>query len=473
MNKIIFTLVTVFIFASTVFSAQPQDILGRWYGLLHESGTYSKIILTVEKDKTKDAYYATLENTAQKEKTPVTNFSFDNPDVWFKIIDLAVEYKGTLDKNGIIKGIFKQNGVELNVNFSRNQTARIQDPLKPYPYIEEEIVFENKKAAIKLAGVLTIPQDEMRGETRGETPPAVILVSGSGPQNRDEEIFGHKPFLVIADFLTRNGIAVLRYDDRGIARSEGHFASAENSDFVSDIQSAVEYLKTRKEIDKKNIGLIGHGEGSTIASMAAAENSDISFIVLLAAQGLPGKNIILKQTELINKAAKTGKKQMKRDLRVNKKCIEIMTNGQDISQARTLLVEYLGKAFDGFSPAEIPKGMGKTDFMRAYINMYANERMSDYLNYDPAETLKKVKCPVFAVWGAKDLQISAKENFKAVKKALEEGGNKNFALKIFPNLNHLFQECKTGLPEEYQQIEQTFAPEVLEEILKRSASGAK
>ncbi|MDR1195429.1 MAG: alpha/beta hydrolase [Endomicrobium sp.] len=460
MNKIIFTLVTAFIFSSAAFGAQAQDILGRWYGLLHESGAYSKVILTVEKDKTKDAYYAVFENTAQKEKTPVTAFSFDNPDVYFKIIDLAAEYKGSLDKDGIIKGIFKQNETELNVNFSRNQTARIQDPLKPYPYTEEDIVFENKKAEIKLAATLTVPQ--------GKTPfAAVVLISGNGPQNRDEEIFGHKPFLVIADYLTRNGIAVLRYDDRGVANSEGHFGSAQISDFVSDVQSAVEYLKTRKEIDEKNIGLIGYGEGAAIASITASEDNDISFIILLAAQGVSGKNIILKQTELINKAAKTGKKQLKRDLRVNKKSIEIMTDTEDISKTRGLLIEYLGKAFDDFSPAEVPKGMGKTDFMRAYINMYTNPRMLDYLNYNPAETLKKVKCPVFAVWGAKDLQISAKENFKAVKKALEEGGNKNFALKIFARLNHLFQECNTGLPEEYRQIEQTFAPEVLEEILKK------
>ncbi|MDR2426421.1 MAG: alpha/beta hydrolase [Endomicrobium sp.] len=456
MKAIIFILISACFLVLNVFAADLPDISGKWYGQLKEHGVYLKIALNIKKNE--NVYHASLDSLLQNTyNIAVSTFSFDNQAVNFTITDLVIEYKGTLEKNGNIKGIFRQHGQDFNVTFSKTQIGRPQEPAKPYPYIEEKIVFEDKKSGIKIDGTLTLPH------AKGSFP-AVILISGNGPQNRDGEIFGHKPFLVIADYLTNNGIAVLRYDDIGTAYSSGHFASATIADFAAAAESALAYLKNRKEINKKNIGFIAHSEGAASASIIAAQNEDVAFMVFLSACGLPGKDIIVKQYELIGKASKIEKKYFKRDLQINKKATEIVSTAPDIGQLRSLLFNYLGKTFDGFSPSVIPRGIGKADFMRTYTNIYTTPSMIYFLKYNPTDSLKRVKCPVFAVWGGKDLQVSAKENLKAVKKALKAGDNKDVTLKIFPNLNHLFQECKSGLPEEYSQIEQTFSPEVLSEI---------
>ncbi|HAH58159.1 MAG TPA: alpha/beta hydrolase, partial [Bacteroidales bacterium] len=275
-----------------------QDITGQWNGILNVPGIQLRLVFNVSKsDK---GYSSTMDSPDQgANDIPVTNTTFENSNIKFEVANLRIEYIGELKGNEII-GTFKQAGQEFPMNLSRKAIEkevikRPQEPSKPYNYYSEEVTFQNTKANILLAGTLTLPEKE------GNFP-VVILITGSGPQNRDEELLGHKPFLVIADYLTKNGIGVLRYDDRGVGQSTGDFKAATTADFATDVESAIEYLKTRKEVNVHKIGLIGHSEGGIIAPMVASASNDVSFIVLLAGTGIRGDKLLLLQQELIAKA---------------------------------------------------------------------------------------------------------------------------------------------------------------------------
>ena len=332
-----------------------------------------------------------------------------------------------------------------------------QEPQKPYPYYSEEITFENKKAAITLSGTLTLPQRE------GNFP-LVILISGSGPQNRDEELLGHKPFLVLSDYLTRNGIAVLRFDDRGTADSKGDFKSATTSDFSEDVEAALHYSLSRKEINKQKIGLIGHSEGGMIAPMVAIRNKTIHFIVLLAGTGIPGNELLLLQEALIYKASGKNDSTILTVKEINSGAFDLVIHAKNTDQLKTDLNNYLSHSLDKNPGFLRSLGISKEDYIQRMTSSLSSPWMQYFIRYDPAKTMEKVTCPVLALNGSKDLQVPPKENLSAIKKALEKGGNKHFISEELPNLNHLFQECKTGNPSEYAQIEQTFSPAALELI---------
>ena len=281
------------------FVGRAQDISGQWYGILKLPGAQLKLVLNLTKNG--NGYAATLDSPDQGAKgIPVNSVEFSNMILKIQSSSINAEYQGTLDAGDRFKGTFKQNGMSYPLDLGREilestKALRPQEPVKPYAYYTEEVKFENQKEKITLAGTLSLPSKE------GNYPVA-ILISGSGPQNRDEEIMGHKPFLVIADHLTKNGIAVLRYDDRGTAQSTGDFNAATSKEFGTDVEAAISYLKTRKEINVKKIGLIGHSEGGLIAPMVAADSKDVAFIVLLAGPGIPGDEIMMKQTRLLGKA---------------------------------------------------------------------------------------------------------------------------------------------------------------------------
>lgn len=280
-------------------SLHSQEITGQWNGLLKVQNTELNLVFHIE--KTTNGYQSTMDSPDQgAHGIPVETTSYSEGLLKIKLPNLMIEYVGRLENNQIV-GDFKQGGTSFPLNLSREMpkkeiVLRPQEPKAPFPYSSEEILFENPKAQIQLAGTLTLPQQE------GKCP-AVVLITGSGAQNRDEELFGHKPFLVLADHLTRNGIAVLRYDDRCTAQSEGDFNSATSVDLADDADAAINYLRSRNEIDKKQIGLIGHSEGGLIAPMLAAKSKDIAFIVLLAGPGMKGADLILLQQALLAKAA--------------------------------------------------------------------------------------------------------------------------------------------------------------------------
>lgn len=335
---------------------------------------------------------------------------------------------------------------------------RPQEPLKPYPYYSEEVSFQNTQANITLAGTLTLPS------TEGNYP-AVILISGSGAQNRNEEMLGHKPFLIISDYLTKNGVAVLRYDDRGFGLSSGDFKTATSLDFATDVESAISYLKTRKEINKTKIGLIGHSEGGMIAPIVASKSKDVNFIVLLAGPGILGSELLMMQQELIEKAMGIPEKEVQRSKKINVEILDIITNAKDSQSLKADLTKYTKENnYENVPNHLVPPNMTKKQFVKRRIDAISSPWYQFILKYDPAPTLEKVTCAVLALNGEKDLQVPPKENLAAISRALKKGGNENVTVKELPNLNHFFQECDTGSPSEYQKIEQTFAPKALTEI---------
>lgn len=440
-----------------------QDITGQWNGFLIVSGAQLRLVLHVT--KTDSGYSSTMDSPDQGAKgIPTSSTTFERAILKIGIPTLGIEYVGVLDKNNIITGNFKQSGRTFPMNLSRDTIekkilVRPQEPVKPYPYYSEDVTFENKSAGINLAGTLTLPKKE-------GVFPVVVLITGSGPQDRDEEILGHRSFLIISDYLTRNGVAVLRYDDRGSYLSEGDFSKATSLDFATDVEAAVAYLKTRKEINQKEIGLIGHSEGGLIAPMVASKSKDIAFIILLAGPGIPGDQLLVLQSSLIGKASGMSDAEIEKAEIVNKRIYEIIKKSTDTAHLKTELTNYFGQEIKKDTSIKPPAGVSENDFIKSKVNEILTPWFQFFIKYDPAPALEKVKCPVLALNGSKDLQVPPKEDLEGIKEALAKGGNKNVTTLELPNLNHLFQECTTGSPDEYGTIEQTFSPTALTEILK-------
>jgi pimeloyl-ACP methyl ester carboxylesterase len=444
------------------FTAIGQEITGQWNGLLKVQGTQLRIVFNI--NKTDSGYTSTMDSPDQGAKgIHVSTTTVDGNELKLEIATAKIEYTGEL-KEGIIVGTFKQSGLVIPLDLSREElekeiVKRPQNPTLPYPYFTEEVAFQNPNANITLAGTLCLPKKE------GNFP-VVVLITGSGPQNRDEELLGHKPFLIISDYLTRNGIAVLRYDDRGVAKSTGDFQSATSMDFASDVESAIAYLKTRKEINPKKIGLIGHSEGGIIAPMVAAKSKDVNFIVLLAGTGIRGDKLLLMQQELIARASGVSDEDIEKTKESNTKVFDMVLKSKDSEALKTDLTNYIKTLLKENNSEKIPQGMTEDQFIARQVNQITNPWMQYFIKYDPSLTLEKVKCAVLAINGGKDLQVPPKENLSAIEKSLKKAGNKKFVVKELPNLNHLFQECKTGSPSEYSEIEQTFSPIALDEITK-------
>ncbi|MDR1937496.1 MAG: alpha/beta hydrolase [Tannerellaceae bacterium] len=434
-------------------------ITGQWNGALSVQGIQLRLVFHITQTAT--GYSATMDSPDQGAAgIPVTTVSFENQVLKMSVTNAGIEYEGTFGQDDVITGTFKQMGQTFPLNLSRKTLEketliRPQEPAKPYPYREGEVSFENAEAGIRLAGTLTLPE-------KGDAFPAVILISGSGAQNRDEELMGHKPFLVIADHLTRNGIAVLRFDDRGTASSTGDFSTATSLDFSKDVEAALRYLQTRKEINPQKIGLIGHSEGGVIAPMLAARSTDVAFIVLLAGTGVPGDRLLLSQQEAMYTASGMDTSEWKSLKATNEKAFEMLVQSNDPKQLKNDLVAYLKQSLKDYP--EQKQGMSEEQFIQSSVIQLTRPWMIYFIKYDPASALEKTKCPVLALNGDKDLQVPAKENLEAIRAALTKGGNKQVTIKTLPGLNHLFQECTTGLPAEYPTIEQTFSPVALKEM---------
>ena len=456
------TISTLLIALFVSITLNAQDILGQWNGVLKVQGTQLRLVFNISISD--NILTTTMDSPDQGAKDiPVTSTSFENSVLKIAITNARIEFEGTLGNDGIIIGTFKQAGQSFPMNLSKKKIdkqkiVRPQEPIKPYSYYGEDVTFENKKAGIVLAGTLTMPQKE------GNFP-TVVLISGSGPQNRDEEILNHKPFLILSDYLTKNGFAVLRFDDRGTALSKGDFKMATTADFATDVEAAITYLKTRKEINKKKIGLVGHSEGGVIAPMVASKSKDVAFIVLLAGTGIDGGKLLLMQQKLIGKASGVNDTELQKNENLNKLAFEIVRNSAGLKQLEIDLTAFISEYFKNNPDSEKPEGMSEDDFIKLQVRQIANPWMQYFIKYNPATALEKVKCPVLAINGEKDLQVPPKENLEAIKNALIKGGNKKITIKELPNLNHLFQDCKTGAPSEYATIEETFSPKAMAEVL--------
>lgn len=451
------------LFFVLLLSVSAQNITGTWNGTLKTHGIELRLVFHI--DKSDGVYTGTLDSPDQGAKgIPVSSITFENDSIKLDIKTIYGKYSGKVISENKITGNFSQMGVTIPLDLIKGiveekKLARPQEPKPPFPYYSEEVKFLNKTDGNTLAGTLTLPSKQGKF-------PVVILISGSGPQNRDEELMGHKPFLVIADYLTRNGIGVLRYDDRGTAQSTGDFKTATTFDFSKDAEAAINFLLTRDEVDKKKIGLMGHSEGGIIAPMVAARNKNVGFIVLLAGTGVRGDKLLLMQSEAIGRASGMSQAALDEAKKINSAAYELVLETDDAEKLKTDLTRYFEKTMTAKPEIKALSEEQKTAQITAMTEQFTSPWMQYFILYNPVPALEKIKIPILALNGSKDLQVPAKENLSAIKTALQKAGNKRFKTVELPDLNHLFQECKTGSPAEYAQIEQTFSPKVLDEILK-------
>lgn len=452
MKKILASLLVVLL----ILTSQAQDLSGKWHGMLKIGA--AKLRISIDLIKSDTGYTGKLISVDQGNTSlPMQWVTVKGNDISFRTSVGGIDYSGSL-KDTVIKGTFKQGGQQLPLDFGRTSitstiTKRPQEPKAPFPYISEEVSFRNEKENIVLSGTFTKPKDAGKFAV-------VVLISGSGAQNRDEELAGHKPFLVLSDHLTKNGIAVLRYDDRGTAKSTGDFQAATSEDFAVDVEAAVAYLKTRADVDSKKIGLVGHSEGGLIAPMVAAHNKDISYIVMMAGPGVSGKEVLVLQIDLLSKAEGVPEEDIKKQLKLMKGVTEILTMNGDTAVNNQALRVMLNNAYLEL-PDSVKKNMTPPMFAAQFARL-STPWMKFFLSYDPAPALQKLKIPVLALNGSKDLQVWAPQNLPAIEAALKKGGNKKYMIRELPGLNHLFQEAKTGGSSEYAEIEQTISPAALE-----------
>jgi pimeloyl-ACP methyl ester carboxylesterase len=442
---------------------QAQDkidknyIAGSWLGKLELGAVSLRVIFNLSVTGN-DTLSATLDSPDQGAKNikvgPVT---LEGKDIRIIAPLLLAEYNGTFKNDTLIEGTFKQAGKTMPLNLTKLKKSftiyRPQRPKSPFPYLSEDVTFKNNKADINLAGTLTVPEG-------GGPYPAVIMITGSGSQNRNEELMGHEPFLVIADYLTRNGIAVLRCDDRGVGQSQGTPLNTTSADHATDVEAALHYLRTRKEIDPKRVGLAGHSEGGLIAPIVASNNPEVAFIISLAGTGVPGEMILNRQNKDISLASGLKAKEVKEGISINKKLFSVLKKESDNAKAEARIAEVYKKALirKKKSPEEVDQALKQ---LNASLSPVSYNWFRYFISTDPAVFWEKVKCPVLALNGEKDMQVAADVNLPAIEKAVKSGGNNRVRTVKLPELNHLFQHCTTGLPAEYGEIEETISPEVL------------
>jgi pimeloyl-ACP methyl ester carboxylesterase len=450
-------------FHGAAASAQDTtDVSGIWQGTLSVPPTTLRLIFKIKKNPD-GTLTSTIDSPDQgATDIPVEKTTFENGVLTLDVTIVGGTFEGRLSEDGEgLDGEWTQLGQTLELSMERvdepTKLARPQEPEKPLPYLSEDVTYESASGGATIAGTLTMPKG-------GGPFPAVLLVSGSGPQDRDETIFGHRPFLVLSDYLTRQGIAVLRTDDRGIGKSTGNFADATTLDFAEDARAGIAYLKGRKEIDSHKIGIVGHSEGGLIAPIVATETPDVAYIVMLAGPGLPGEDILRAQSELLARASGESEEAIERDRETQQKVFAVVKSETDAETARKELDRLLTEAIEKLSDAEKAKLGDVESYKHRQIDQVLSPWFRFFLTYDPRPTLRKVKCPVLAVIGSKDVQVPAKANLDAIADALKAGGNDNVTIRELPGLNHLFQTAKTGAPSEYSTIEETMSPSALQLI---------
>ena len=448
----------------------PSPLIGDWLGKLNTGAISLRIVFHIKVDPA-GKLTATMDSPDQSAYgLPVGDVTIADKAVKFDLPAVNGSLIGTLDDSGkVITGRWEQGGASLPITLTLSDTPivpvkRPQTPEAPFPYTETSITFSSLAKGIKLAGTLTVP--------KGPGPfPAAVFVSGSGGQDRDETMLGHKPFQVLADQLARLGIATLRYDDRGVGLSNGDQATGTSKDFANDAEGAHRFLKTAANIKRTKIGFIGHSEGALIAPMVAARNPDVAFVVMLAGPGVPGKDVILKQSEAIMKAMKASPAEIKKSRDSQLKIIaavDAVVRKNPSNPDPNKLVAALKKETDALiaalPPADRIEAQKNRAMVDAQVQQFATPWFRYFLNYDPRTALRKVKVPVLVMNGDKDLQVIASQNVPEVEKALRAGGNKRVTVRLMPGLNHLFQHTETGSPQEYGTIDETFAPEAIKEI---------
>ena len=435
--------------------AQRATVEGIWQGALDAGVAKLRLVMKFSR-KPDGQWTGTLDSLDQGvNDIPMSAVTFQDGKLHVEIKSIGAAYDASLSADGNeLQGNFTQ-GAKLPLDLKRIAKAedaalkRPQTPAKPYPYAEQEVTYKNLQDKITLAGTLTLPT--------GAGPfPAVVLITGSGPQDRDEMILGHRPFLVLADYLTRRGVAVLRVDDRGVGGTSKGTPNDTSENYVGDVLAGVEFLKARKEINPKQIGLIGHSEGGMIAPMAAARSNDVAFVVLMAGPGIRGDKLLAMQNHLI--ASAECQREVNESEAQRASLFAIARDEQDPAVAKQKLDAERAKIEE--------RARKKFEAQLANASVQLNQLLTSwfrfFLNYDPRPILLKVKTPVLAINGELDTQVPPKEDLAAIEEALKAGGNHDYKVVLLPKLNHLFQTATTGSPSEYGNIEETIAPVALQ-----------
>lgn len=429
---------------------------GIWQTALPTEGMRLRLQLHVSHD-TQSQLVAAMDSLDQGVSgLPAIHVTLNESTFHFEVPAVLGVYDGTLNATkNTINGKWTQTGMDKQeLNFKRSDQPlalrRPQNPVKPYPYRGEEISFANAAAKVTLAGTLTLP--------RGLGPfPAAILIAGSGPMDRDEFIADHRPLLVLSDYLTRKGIAVLRYDKRGVGKSTGVADTATTLDLAADASAAVEFLKSRKEINPGKIGLIGHSEGALIAPyLATHSNKDIAWLVLLAPPATVGEETLLRQSELIGRVGGLSDTQLESSLSFDHAAYDLVRAQTDTAALAEKLAQLVK---DSQMDAVLPPAA-----LENQLRMLSSPWFRFFLDYDPIPALQSLQTPTLALYGQKDLQVPFKLNLPLLQKALQDAGNKDFEARELPGLNHLFQPAYSGSPTEYEAIEETFSPVALQAI---------
>ncbi|MET0571226.1 MAG: alpha/beta hydrolase [Pedobacter agri] len=443
-----------------------QDLSGSWYGLLEIPGGKLRVNFHVKAEG--PAFVTTMDSPDQGAKgLPTDKTTIQGNEIRIDAAKLGLVYKATYDtQSNELKGTFTQGPGSLPLNLSRKEKnlekVAVKRPQEPsdFPYQQKEVTFKNRGAGHELSGTLTFPKG-------GKVTKIVVMISGSGPQDRNEEApqFKHKPFLVWSDYLTRRGIAVLRYDDRGVGKSTGKFSGATTADFASDVQAAVDFIKSRAELKSLKIGLIGHSEGGMIAPMVASVNPVVKFVVLLAGPGVPIEELMVQQGKDQMLISGLPDSVVVANSALNRKIYAAAVQYKNLNAADfkmkldTALTEVFGKSTGGgVSEAALSERVKST------AKQLSDPWFRYFISFNPQPYLQKVKCPVLAINGTLDMQVSSTINLEGIRTSLLKGGNKNFEIVPIKNLNHLLQLAKTGSVAEYGQIAETVNPQALEKV---------
>ncbi|MGH6908871.1 MAG: alpha/beta hydrolase family protein [Phenylobacterium sp.] len=435
-------------------AAAAQDVVGEWHGTLANATAELRLGLEITA-KPGGGYEGRMISPDQSPAwLPLDNVTLQEGRLVIASSRIAGRFEGRWDaEHQAWVGQWTQGYVMPLVLLKGKTEPRLrpQTPKPPFPYRTEDVSFDSAPG-VRLAGTLTLPE--------GKGPfPAAILITGSGAQDRDESIMGHKPFMVLADALTRRGIAVLRTDDRGFGKSSGDFKAASGPDFVADAEAGIAYLRGRREIDGKRIGLIGHSEGGIIGPLAAVADPQVAFVVMLAGPGVPSRELLAAQREAVARTAGLSPEAIAQNEATLSRLEQALADAPDLAQGEAAAAKVL-----------IGAGM-PADTANATVRQIASPWYRWFIAYDPRPTLAKLRVPVLAMNGDKDVQVLAKQNLPAIREALK--GDPDATVAELPGLNHLFQTAPTGAPAEYARIEETMAPAALDMLADWVAAHVK
>ncbi|NLR62191.1 alpha/beta hydrolase [Chitinophaga polysaccharea] len=442
---------------STTMAQDNPAMTGKWYGVFKlYYGEKKRVIVDLQPDGAGYTGHLQLPDLPESETLDIETVVYRKDTLLLRISEVGFAYSGVWDAvNRQFKGIASFGNDKGALDLGKKEVTkeelynRPQEPKPPFPYLTQEVRFNNIKDKVSLSGTFTRPA------APGKYP-VVVMLSGSGPQNRDEEIAGHKLFLVLADYFARNGIASLRYDDRGVGNSTGVYDSSSIYDFAHDAITAMGYLKTRTDVDVANIGLLGHSEGAMIAEIAAANNPLVAFVISMAGPGLPGRELVDRQLAIKSKLAGDSDSAIIASQKRLKPYWDLLASDRDLASLKPAAEAMLRKLYQSSSEEE-KKQLTEDEMVQSTAMTLTPEAIS-ILRFKPAEYLKQIKCPVMAINGTEDIQVDATANLNAISRSLNEYGNLLTTIRKFDGLNHLFQRCKTCRESEYGELEQTIDP---------------